>query len=187
MTTSATFETGALTRSEIINCVAHLRAFAILLTGDRECADGLVRDTVVRTLAVTNGQTTVIRLRVRMFAGLRKLHYAARRRSISARQPESHSINKRGLESDGRLRIFGRLHDEQREALILTVASGLSHEQAAEVCNCEIDTIKSRVRDAWREISRMLREASPEQQIDHFEMLAEKRTFKLVTDHVYAV
>ena len=56
--------------------------------------------------------------------------------------------------------MLGRLRDEQREALILTVATGLSHEQAAEVCDCHIDTIKSRVSEAWREISRMKREAS---------------------------
>ena len=56
--------------------------------------------------------------------------------------------------------MSGRLSDEQREALILTVATGLSHEQADEVCDCHIEGIKSRVLEAWREISRMKREAS---------------------------
>lgn len=58
------------------------------------------------------------------------------------------------------LRIFALLREEQREALILTVASGLSHEQAAQVCDCHIDTIKNRILEAWREMSRMMREAS---------------------------
>jgi hypothetical protein len=33
--------------------------------------------------------------------------------------------------------MSGRLSDEQREALILTLATGLSHEQADEVCDCQ--------------------------------------------------
>jgi DNA-directed RNA polymerase specialized sigma24 family protein len=93
-----------------------------------------------------------------MFAGVRKLHYAALRQSaaLPPPQPETQSSKEDGLESDELLGIFRALRDEQREALILTVASGLSHEQAAEVCDCQIDTVKSRVLDAWFEISRML-------------------------------
>jgi hypothetical protein len=45
--------------------------------------------------------------------------------------------------------------------LILTIASGLSDQQAAEVCECQIAVIESRVSDAWLEISRALREALP--------------------------
>jgi hypothetical protein len=37
------------------------------------------------------------------------------------------------------LRMFGHRGDEQREALILVVATGLSHEQAAEMCDCDIE------------------------------------------------
>ena len=74
-------------------------------------------------------------------------------------QPAPHS-RWDGLESDELLRMSGRLSDEQREALILTLATGLSHEQADEVCDCHIEGIKSRVSEAWREISRMEREAS---------------------------
>jgi RNA polymerase sigma-70 factor, ECF subfamily len=186
MTTAATFETGELKRSEIINCVAHLRAFAVVLAGDRKRADDLVRDTILQTFTAVNRPSAMISLKIQMFAGVRKLHYAALRRSVDAQQPEPHSSNEDGLEADELLRIFGRLRDEQREALILTVASGLSHEQAAEVCGCHIDTIKSRVLEAWREIARKMRKASPERQIK-FEALAEKRAFKLVAESIYAL
>ena len=63
-------------------------------------------------------------------------------------------------------RIFGRLGDDQREALILTVASGLSYQQAADVCGCGIDVIESRVSEAWSEISQALLEASPGRKTD---------------------
>jgi RNA polymerase sigma-70 factor, ECF subfamily len=162
MATAATFETGALKRSEVINCIAHLRAFAMVLAGDRERADSFVRDTIVQTFTAANRPSAVISLRVRMFAGVRKLHYATLPQStaLPPQQPESQSSKEDGLESDKLLGIFRALRDEQREALILTVASGLSHEQAAEVCDCQIDTVKSRVLDAWCEISRMLRAAT---------------------------
>ena len=37
------------------------------------------------------------------------------------------------------------LQDDQREAIILIGASGLSYEEAAEICGCAVGTIKSRV------------------------------------------
>ena len=77
-----------------------------------------------------------ISLLVRMFTALRRLHYGALRQSmdVAARQPELPSTKKGdGIGSDELLRIFRRLRDEQREALILAVASGLSYEQAAEI------------------------------------------------------
>ena len=35
--------------------------------------------------------------------------------------------------------------NEQREALILVGAGGFSYEDAAEICNCAVGTVKSRV------------------------------------------
>ena len=42
-------------------------------------------------------------------------------------------------------KVFGQLPVEQREALILVGASGLSYEEAAETCEVAVGTIKSRV------------------------------------------
>ena len=155
MTTTGTLETSELQRPEIINCVAHLRAFAVMLAGDWQRADDLVRDTILQTFTAGDRPIAMIRLKVQMFAGLRKLHYAALRQSTAASAQDG--LKQGGIESDELLAIFGRLRDEQREALILTVATGLSDRQAAEVCDCHIDAIKSRVSEAWREISRMKR------------------------------
>jgi RNA polymerase sigma-70 factor (ECF subfamily) len=156
MTTAATLETGELRRPEIINCVAHLRAFAVMIAGDRQRADDLVRDALLQSFRTVNRPSATIRMKVQMFAGLRKLHHAALGQSTAAARP---ALKRDGDESDELLGILGRLRDEQREALILTVAADLSPEQAAEVCDCHIDTIKSRVSEAWGEISRMKREA----------------------------
>ncbi len=151
MTMAATCRPGARTRSDVFACAKQLRA------------DDLVRDTIEQTFTAANWPPAWVDLKVQMFAVLHGLHYGTLRSSTEgpAHQRESPPSKRDGLESDELLRLFGRLHDEQREALILTVASGLSYQQAAEVCGCGIAVIESRVLEAYREMSRTLREASP--------------------------
>jgi RNA polymerase sigma-70 factor (ECF subfamily) len=53
-------------------------------------------------------------------------------------------------------RAFWQLSDDHREVLILVGASGLSYEDAAQVCNCAVGTIKSRVSRARSELVEIL-------------------------------
>jgi RNA polymerase sigma-70 factor (ECF subfamily) len=48
------------------------------------------------------------------------------------------------------------LPEEQREALILIGAGGFSYEEAAEVCDCAVGTVKSRVSRARVALRRIL-------------------------------
>ena len=84
-----------------------------------------MRETIVQTFTAANRPRVGISLKVRMFTALRRLHYGALRQSLDdvARQPEPPSSKDDGVESDELLRIFRRLRDEQREALILAVAA----------------------------------------------------------------
>jgi hypothetical protein len=133
MAMTVTCGPGTLIRSDVVACIAHLRAFAIMLAGDGGRAEDLVCATIEQTFSGVNWPPTGVDLKIQMFAVLHGLHYGALRPSTkgSAQQRESPSSNKDGLESDELLRIFGRLRDERREALILTIASGLSYQQAA--------------------------------------------------------
>jgi hypothetical protein len=54
MTTAAICEPGSLTRSDVLACVPHLRAFAAMLAGDHRRADDLVRDTIEQTFTAVN-------------------------------------------------------------------------------------------------------------------------------------
>ena len=45
---------------------------------------------------------------------------------------------------------------EQREALILVGASGFSYEEAADICDCAVGTIKSRVNRARTRLAKLL-------------------------------
>jgi RNA polymerase sigma-70 factor (ECF subfamily) len=49
-----------------------------------------------------------------------------------------------------------KLPDEQREALILVGASGLSYEEAAAICGCAVGTMKSRVNRARAKLAEVL-------------------------------
>ena len=49
-----------------------------------------------------------------------------------------------------------RLAADHREALILVGASGLSYEEAANLCGCAVGTMKSRVNRARAKLSEML-------------------------------
>src|ERR1700735_1028173 len=129
---------GAAMRTDVVACIRHLRAFAMMLAGDRRRADDLVRNPIEKIFPEVNRPPTRVDLKVQMFAVLHGLHYGAPSPSTEgpAQQRESPLRTEDGLESDELLRIFGRLRDEQREVLILTIASGLSDQQAAEVCGC---------------------------------------------------
>jgi RNA polymerase sigma-70 factor, ECF subfamily len=54
------------------------------------------------------------------------------------------------------LSALARLSPEQREALLLVAAEGLSYEEAAQVCGVAIGTIKSRVNRARERLAQLL-------------------------------
>ena len=53
-------------------------------------------------------------------------------------------------------RALSRLSEDQREALILVGASGMSYEEAAEICKCATGTIKSRVSRARKQLEAIM-------------------------------
>jgi RNA polymerase sigma-70 factor (ECF subfamily) len=53
-------------------------------------------------------------------------------------------------------RALQKLSPDQREALILIGASGLSYEEAADVCKCAVGTMKSRVSRARSRLNELL-------------------------------
>ena len=54
------------------------------------------------------------------------------------------------------LAAMDRLTPDAREALLLVVASGLSYEEAAEVCGCAVGTLKSRVNRARERLAKLV-------------------------------
>jgi RNA polymerase sigma-70 factor (ECF subfamily) len=152
---------------DLIACVPHLRAFARFLTGNRERADDLVQDTVVRALTAAHQFQRGTNLKAWMFTILRNQHYNDVRKTrirlqslddSSIDEPMAPATQEARLEFGDFRRAFWQLAENQREVLILIGASGLSYEEAAKICNCPTGTIKSRVSRARRELLKTLRD-----------------------------
>ena len=158
---------GNVENHDLIACMPHLRAFARFLTGNRERADDLVQDTIVRALTAAHQYQPGTNLKAWMFTILRNQHYNdLRKNRIRLQSLDDPSVGEATapptqdahLEFGDFRRAFWQLGEDQREVLILIGASGLSYEEAARVCSCPTGTIKSRVSRARRELLKTLRD-----------------------------
>jgi RNA polymerase sigma-70 factor (ECF subfamily) len=146
---------------ELLGCIPHLRAFAWFLTKNRDRADVLVRDTIIRACQF-DAETD---LKVWMLTRLRTLHYEQMRKTCLhihhlddplVYQPSVLPGEVASLEFGDFRRAFWQLADDRREALMLVGGAGLSYDQAARVGQCSTSTIKSRVLRGRRELLQIL-------------------------------
>ena len=171
MATTAIHATGNIGEEDLLACVPHLRAFAWFLARNRERADDLVQDTIVRALGAAHRFQAGTNLKAWMFTILRNQHYndvrkaRVRLQSLddpSIDEPAAAPSQEARLEFGDFRRAFWQLAENQREVLILIGASGLSYEEAARICNCPTGTIKSRVNRARAELAQLLSIEGPE-------------------------
>ncbi len=138
----------------IIECLPHLAGFAHLLARNHALAEDLVQETVLRALTYrdqfkpgTNlrGWLLII-LRNRYFNEVRKNN---RKHGMPVETFTDEPSVSGGQEEQLQLRDFKRhfqgLPERQKEALLLVGVSGFSYEEAAEIANCAVGTMKSRV------------------------------------------
>src|SRR6476620_1385748 len=153
-------------REDVAALVPHLRAFARSLTsGDVHLADDVVQDTIVNALQAQHQFTPGTNLKAWLFTILRN-----RFRSVVARKHVTAEISDDELErhawvaaeQESRIevaafkRAFKMLSETHREVLVLTAVHGLPYDQIAEICGCEVGTVKSRVNRARAILKRML-------------------------------
>ena len=149
-----------------MKCLPHLRAFARSLAGDRDQADDLVQDAVLRAIRAANQFTPGTNFKGWIFTILRNLYFNEFRRKrrgsmrpLEAGDREIHGTapaQQARLEFDDFRHAFNMLPAEQREALVLVGADGNPYEDAAAICGCPVGTIKSRVARGRRELQRLL-------------------------------
>ncbi len=150
-------------QDELLACLPDMHAFARFLVKDYERADDLVQEATVRVLAAANQFQPGTNFKAWVFTILRNLYYNELQKSkrfvdhggssdrleflsaLSATQEAS--IDFRDFH-----RVFWQLDEKHREVLMLVGASGLSYEDAASVCGCQVGTIKSRVSRARRDL-----------------------------------
>ncbi|MGA7324405.1 MAG: sigma-70 family RNA polymerase sigma factor [Rhodomicrobium sp.] len=142
-------------RDELVRWIPNLRAFALSLTQSAQQSDDLVQDTLVKALSNLDKFQMGTNLRAWLFTILRnsfyndirykKYHQTAPLDEVDPGYLEMRATQEKYIEFRDVLKGLGRLVPEQREAIILIAAEGLSYEEAAAVCNCPVGTVKSRL------------------------------------------
>jgi RNA polymerase sigma-70 factor (ECF subfamily) len=152
-------------KTELIDLLPSLRAFARSLTHNVAQADDLVQDTLVKALANVERFEPGTNLRAWLFTILRNHYYSQLRKA--KREVEDAEGRYAGRiavrpEQDGTVDLedfkiaFAQLAPDHREVLTLVGASGCSYEEAAQICGCAVGTIKSRVNRARRKLADIL-------------------------------
>ena len=141
-------------RAQLLDLIPAMRAFARSLCRDRDEADDLAQDALYRALHSWRTFKPDTNLKAWVFTILRNRFYSSRRMAgrVTSLDPE---FAERALVADDdpyarfELDLVRRglacLPDEQREAIMLICAAGLTYDQAAEVAGVPIGTIKSRL------------------------------------------
>jgi RNA polymerase sigma-70 factor, ECF subfamily len=161
-------------RALIIDAMPSLRAFARTLANDRDRADDLVQETVVKALSNLDRFRTGTNMRAWLFTILRNHFFSELRKhrreiadvdgthaahlTVKATQLEK-------LEFGDFRQALGKLSSEQREALVLVGPAGFSYDEAANICGCAVGTIKSRVNRARTRLAELVEgETIPEKE-----------------------
>jgi RNA polymerase sigma-70 factor, ECF subfamily len=157
--------TEASMRDSILATLPRLRAFAISLSGKIDRADDLVQETLLRALTNINSFEPGTNLQAWLFTILRnqfRSEYRKRRHEVEDVDGHFSETLVTPPEQQGRMEFdefrqaLTELPVDQREALILVGASGFSYEEAAQICDCAIGTIKSRVNRARARLTEIL-------------------------------
>src|SRR5688572_4860490 len=141
-----------------------LRRFARALVGHPERADDLVQDTLERALTRLDSYTPGTNMRAWLFTILRNAHINELRRSrttaapdetLEALSPPVPAGQEHGLAMRDLHRALAQLTPEMREVLLLIGLEGMSYEEAADVLDAKVGTVKSRLcrgREALRRL-----------------------------------
>ncbi|MCB5175825.1 MULTISPECIES: sigma-70 family RNA polymerase sigma factor [Microvirga] len=151
---------------QMLAAIPHLRAFAVSLTGDLDRADDLVQGALLTGIDKIHTFQIGTNIQAWLFTILRnrfRTEYRKRKREVEdpdgvwaqlaavAPSQESH------LDFCDLQRALAELPLNQREALLLVSAEGMSYEEAAQICGTNIGTIKSRVNRARSTLAKLLR------------------------------
>lgn len=141
-------------KAQLTQVIPHLRAFGRSLSGSRDTADDLVQETLLKAWAARKRFQAGTNMRAWTFIILRNLYLSQMRRArfkgewddlVADRLLAAPASQDRHVELTDMQRALLHLPRPQREALILVGAGGFAYEEAAEICQVAVGTIKSRV------------------------------------------
>jgi len=141
-------------KAELTSLIPHLRAFARSLCGNAALADDVAQDAMLKAWNARERYKTGTNMKAWTFTVLRNQFYSIKRRSwrsssldqeVAEQTIVANDDVEKSMELNTVRKALNRLSDDQREAIILVGASGLSYEEAGEICGVAVGTIKSRV------------------------------------------
>jgi RNA polymerase sigma-70 factor, ECF subfamily len=154
MSAEEAIDTDTLFRDQLVALLPSLRAFSRGLCGQRDMADDLAQDTMMRAWAARESYTQGSNFRAWMFMIMRNQFYTtirkyARTTSLDPEVAERVLVvapaQQNGINVADVAKALQQLPAEQREVLLLIGANGMSYEEAAEVIGCAMGTVKSRL------------------------------------------
>jgi RNA polymerase sigma-70 factor (ECF subfamily) len=152
-------------RDAMLDALPSLRAFAISLTSNRDAADDLVQDAILRAWTNLDKFEPGTSMNAWLFTTLRNLFFSAYRKGRREIQdPGGFYAGRLGTPPDQGARCefqelrsaLAQLSPAHREALILIGAHGMTYEEAAQVTGVALGTLKSRVARARGRLAQLL-------------------------------
>ena len=152
-------------KTQLVSLIPHLRAFARTLAGDPTAADDLAQDAMMKAWDARASYQMGTNMKAWTFMILRNQFYSEKRRSWRQSQLDQEAAERTlvavydpeaPVALDELRLALASLPEEQREALVLVGAGGFAYEEAAEICNCAVGTVKSRVSRARRALQQTL-------------------------------
>ncbi|MDP1597794.1 sigma-70 family RNA polymerase sigma factor [Phenylobacterium sp.] len=159
-------------KTELTGLIPQMRAFARSLCRDAVAADDLAQDALLKAWNNRSSYQAGTNMKAWTFMILRNQFYSDKRRSWRSTQLDPEVAERTlvavsnpiaSLELDEVRRALAKLPEDQREALILIGAGGLSYEEVSEICGCAIGTIKSRVSRARDRLAALLEDGAYDQ------------------------
>lgn len=142
-----------------------LRAFAVSLCSNFDRADDLVQETLLKAWQHLDKFEEGTNLRAWLFTILRNHYFSELRKrrreveDVDGKMTASLSVapaQQGHLDMQDFRKALSTLPADQREALVLVGAVGMSYEEAAAIAQCAVGTIKSRVNRARSRLAETL-------------------------------
>jgi RNA polymerase sigma-70 factor, ECF subfamily len=152
-------------QAAMLRAVPALRKFAMALSRSADRADDLVQETLLRAITHIDTFRPGSNLDAWLMTILRNHFFSEcreRKRTVEDVDGEHAETLATLPEQVGWCiakdlqEALQKLSPSHRQALILIGESGLSYEEAAVICNCEVGTVKSRVHRARIELASLL-------------------------------
>ena len=152
-------------KPQLLALVPSLRAFGMSLLGNRDRADDLTQETILKAWSHMDSFEEGTNLQAWLFTIMRNTFISQCRREVRE-VPDPDGVKAQAQtcppEQEGYVdlqdlhRALTQVPPEQREALILVAGAGFSYEEAAGIVGCPIGTVKSRVNRGRLKLAELL-------------------------------